>query len=150
MLPSGSKEPLPQNTVFSGSGSFDPDGSITSYSWNFGDGGMGTGASPTHAYASAGTYTVTLTVTDNLGAQGSATATVNVSSSSSDQFVQNFLQWGLARQPGGDEGSYWTDIFRAAYPKGQATMLLAMREFGMTVFESSEYASRNRSDHWYV
>lgn len=29
-------------------------------------------------------------------------------------------------------------------------MLLAMREFGMTVFESSEYAARNRSDHWYV
>lgn len=35
--------------------------------------------------------------------------TVNISSSSSDQFVQSFLQWGLARQPGGDEGSYWAD-----------------------------------------
>ena len=58
--------------------------------------------------------------------------------------------WGLGRQPGGDEGSYWGDILRAAYPKGQGSMLLAMREFGMAVFESSEYAARNRSDHWYV
>jgi YD repeat-containing protein len=139
-----------QNTAFSGSGSFDSDGNITSYSWSFGDGGTGAGVSPTHAYSSPGTYTVTLTVTDNLGAQGSATTTATVSSSSSDGFTQNFLQWGLARQPHGDEGTYWTDIMRAAYPRGQASMILAMREFGMTVFESAEYAARNRSDHWYV
>ena len=139
-----------QNTVFNGSGSFDPDGSVASYSWSFGDGGTASVASPTHAYASAGTYTVTLTVTDNLGAQGTATTTATVSSSSSDGFVSNFLQWGLNRQPSGAEGSYWDDILRAAYPQGQTSMLLAMREFGMTVFESSEYAARNRSDHWYV
>ncbi|MBV8857427.1 MAG: PD40 domain-containing protein, partial [Acidobacteria bacterium] len=139
-----------QNTVFSGTGSFDPDGSITSYSWSFGDGGTGSGASPSHAYGSQGSYTVTLTVTDNSGARASDSTTVNISSSSSDQFVQNFLQWGLARQPNGDEGSYWSDILRAAYPRGQGTMLLAMREFGMTVFESAEYAARNRSDHWYI
>ncbi len=139
-----------QNTVFSGSGSFDPDGGITSYSWSFGDGSTGFGSSSTHAYSASGTYTVTLTVTDNLGAQASATTTASVSSSSSDGFVSNFLQWGLARQPCGDEGLYWSDVLRAAYPKGQSTMLLAMREFGMTVFESAEYAARNRSNHWYV
>lgn len=139
-----------QNTLFSGAGSFDPDGQIAGYSWSFGDGGTASGASPTHAYASAGTYTVTLTVSDNLGAQGSVTTSVSVSSSSSDGFVANFLQRGLARQPSGEEGGYWADILRAAYPKGQGSMLLAMREFGMTVFESAEYAARNRSDHWYV
>ncbi|MBA3242041.1 MAG: PD40 domain-containing protein, partial [Acidobacteria bacterium] len=139
-----------QSTVFNGSGSFDPDGSIASYSWNFGDGGTGSGVSPTHAYATPGSYTVTLTVTDNLGAQASATATASVSSSSGDQYTASFLQWGLARQPSGDEGLYWADIMRAAYPRGQTSMLIAMRELGMTVFESSEYAARNRSDHWYV
>ncbi|MFL6332500.1 MAG: PKD domain-containing protein [Pyrinomonadaceae bacterium] len=139
-----------QTTLFSGAGSFDSDGQLTSYAWSFGDGGTASGVSPTHAYASPGTYTVTLTVTDNLGAQGSVTASASVSSSSSDGFVANFLQWGLARQPGGEEGGYWADILRAAYPKGQTSMLLAMREFGMTVFESSEYAARGRSDHWYV
>jgi YD repeat-containing protein len=139
-----------QNTVLSGTGSFDSDGSITSYSWSFGDGTTGSGVSPTHAYASPGTYTVTLTVTDNLGAQGANSTTASVSSSSGDQYTASFLQWGLARQPSGDEGLYWADIMRAAYPKGQTSMLLAMRELGMTVFESAEYAGRNRSDHWYV
>jgi YD repeat-containing protein len=139
-----------QNTVFNGAGSFDSDGSVASYSWNFGDGGTAMGVSPTHAYTASGTYTVTLTVIDNLGAQGSATTTTTVSSSSSDGFVTNFLQWGLGRQPTGQEGGYWDDILRSAYPQGQTSMLLSMREFGMTVFESSEYAGRNRSDHWYV
>lgn len=32
-----------QNVSFSGSGSFDPDGSVSSYSWSFGDGGTGSG-----------------------------------------------------------------------------------------------------------
>lgn len=66
---------------FSSAGSTDPDGSISSYSWDFGDGNTSTQANPSHAYASAGTYNVTLTVTDNGGATGSdaTTATVNTS-----------------------------------------------------------------------
>ena len=52
---------------FDGSGSYDPDGSIVSYSWDFGDGSSGTGVSPTHSYSAPGTYTVELTVTDNYG-----------------------------------------------------------------------------------
>jgi YD repeat-containing protein len=67
-----------------------------------------------------------------------------------DQFVQNFLQWGLARSANGTEASYWTDIMRAAYPRGQTSMLIATREFGMTVFESAEYAARGRNNNQYV
>src|SRR5437016_13915056 len=58
-------------------------------------------------------------------------------SSSSDQFVQNFLRSGLGRTPNSDEASYWRDIIRAAYQQGQVSMLLAITEFGMTVFESA-------------
>ena len=61
---------------FSAAGSNDPDGSITSYSWNFGDNTTATGAQVTHAFASAGTFRVTLTVTDNRGAQGAASIDV--------------------------------------------------------------------------
>jgi len=64
--------------TFDGSGSFDPDGSISTYAWNFGDGASANGKTVTHAYSSAGTYTATLTVTDNSGASASDTATVTV------------------------------------------------------------------------
>lgn len=53
--------------VFDASESFDPDGTIISYVWDFGDGITGAGAIVVHTYASAGEYTVTLTVTDNAG-----------------------------------------------------------------------------------
>ena len=133
---------ISQNVPFTGNGSFDPDGSIASYSWNFGDGGSASGAAPTHAYTTTGTYTVTLTVIDNLGAQGSASTSVVITSSSSDQYAVNFLQKGLGRPPSDPESTYWTDIMRAAYLQGQPSMFMALTEFGMTVFESDEYARR--------
>jgi len=141
---------IAQNVPFNGGGSFDPDGTISSYSWTFGDGGTGTGVSPTHNYTSAGTYTVTLAVTDNLGAQTSATTTTSITTAASEQYLANFNLSTLARQPYTNESSYWNDILRAAYPNGQISMLLAVRELGKTLFESSEYAARNRDNHWYV
>jgi hypothetical protein len=67
-----------QAIQFNASRSFDPDGTITSYAWNFGDGTTGTGVAPAHAYASAGTYTVTLTVTDDKGATNTAATTATI------------------------------------------------------------------------
>jgi PKD repeat protein len=69
--------------TFHATGSFDPDGSILSYTWFFDDGTSASGASVTHAYASADTYTVTLTVVDNLGASGTAQTTATITSGSS-------------------------------------------------------------------
>ncbi len=63
---------------FNGSGSSDPDGTITSYTWSFGDGTSGSGSTPTHVYASAATYPVTLTVTDDDGASTSASTSATV------------------------------------------------------------------------
>jgi len=68
----------PLAVSFSSSGSHDPDGSISTYSWNFGDGGTATGSTVSHTYNAAGTYTARLTVTDNRGATGSATVTIRV------------------------------------------------------------------------
>jgi len=65
-----------------GSQSFDADGTIVSYAWNFGDGSAGAGSQVSHAYAAPGTYTATLTVTDDQGASGTGTTTVTISESS--------------------------------------------------------------------
>ena len=70
---------LGQAVQFSSSGSFDPDGTIASYYWNFGDSSSSSTANPTHTYGAPGLYTATLTVTDNSGLLASATATVTVS-----------------------------------------------------------------------
>jgi len=63
---------------FDASGSYDPDGTIVSYSWDFGDGNTATGIEVDHAYEDDGVYTVTLTVIDDEDAAGSATATKTV------------------------------------------------------------------------
>ena len=58
--------------------STDPDGTITSYAWEFGDGATGSGPTVSHKYASVGPYDVTLTVTDNSGGIGTFTQRVTV------------------------------------------------------------------------
>lgn len=56
------------NTVveFDGSKSFDFDGVVNNYSWDFGDGNTGGGAQPTHVYTEPGEYRVLLTITGDL------------------------------------------------------------------------------------
>jgi PKD repeat protein len=67
--------------TFDGSHSFDRDGRIIAFDWDFGDGARASGATVTHAYAKSGTYTATLTVTDESGTRTktvSDTASVRV------------------------------------------------------------------------
>jgi len=52
---------------FDGSGSYDADNNIVSYSWNFGDGTNGEGINVTHQYSREGKFTVRLMVTDSEG-----------------------------------------------------------------------------------
>jgi len=67
-----------------------------------------------------------------------------------DQFIANFFSWALTRTPGGTEPTFWNDQLRVAYGQGQASLKLAAVELGKTLFESAEYATRQRNDHWYV
>ena len=63
---------------FDGQSSFDPDGSIMTYNWDFGDGNSAVGNASSNAYTTSGSYSVTLTVTDNEGAADSVVETVSV------------------------------------------------------------------------
>jgi PKD repeat protein len=57
------------SVTFDSSASYDPDGNVVGWLWNFGDGSPTSNVqNPIHDYAAAGTYTVSLTVTDNGGA----------------------------------------------------------------------------------
>lgn len=88
-------------------GSDDPDGTISSYAWDFGDGGTGSGKTETHTYGAAGTYSVKLTVTDDDGDTDTTTRSVTASAPTvlaADAFSRNVSNgWGTA-----DTGGPWT------------------------------------------
>jgi PKD repeat protein len=65
-------------TQFSSSGSFDPDGTIAQYKWDFAGLGSATGPTPGFTFTSTGTHLIALTVTDNLGAKTLTSINVSV------------------------------------------------------------------------
>ncbi|MGD8505569.1 MAG: PKD domain-containing protein [Candidatus Bathyarchaeota archaeon] len=66
--------------TFNASRSYDRDGTIVSYKWDFGNDNVTTLTNPiiTHVYMAPGTYTVNLTVTDNDGLWHSTTKSLTV------------------------------------------------------------------------
>ncbi len=85
------------------SGSYDPDGTIVSYQWDFGDGSTATGITPTHTYGDSGVYTVTLAVTDDDGLTSPATASVTVVDTIAPEVMMLNPPSGWALQ---DEGAF--------------------------------------------
>jgi|GEM_PF-2019750 len=69
-----------QTITFNASSSYDPDGTIVNYEWDFGDGNVTSTTEETinHSYSEAGSYEVTLTVTDNGGATNSISNPITV------------------------------------------------------------------------
>ena len=69
-----------ETIVFDASGSYDLDGFIVSFDWDFGDGETGSGRNVIHSYKQPGNYIVTLLLTDNNGTKSSKSINVNISS----------------------------------------------------------------------
>jgi parallel beta-helix repeat protein len=67
-----------QKITMDGTHSYDLDGTIVDYRWDFGDGTTGNSSTPTHIYYANGTYTITLTVVDNDGNNGTNTTTIHI------------------------------------------------------------------------
>jgi PKD repeat protein len=71
----------PLAVSFSSTGSYDPDGTIVAYDWDFGDGTTSTLANPVKSYSTPGTYTASLVVVDDSGLSSVAnTVTIIVQS----------------------------------------------------------------------
>ena len=64
---------------FDASTSFDSDGTIAAYDWDYGDTGSGSGQTSGHDYGTDGVYGVELIVTDNAGAMSSSSQQLTVS-----------------------------------------------------------------------
>ncbi|MCK5134554.1 MAG: PKD domain-containing protein [Bacteroidales bacterium] len=58
---------LGEEITFDATESYDFDGEIVDYHWDYGDGNSGSGSVASHTYTSDSVYTVTLTITDNDG-----------------------------------------------------------------------------------
>ena len=81
--PLSGEAPLP--VAVNSAGSYDTDGAIVSYVWQWGDSTPdATGATASHTYDTPGTYILKLTVTDNQNGSGSTNLTIIVSASPDD------------------------------------------------------------------
>ncbi|MCC5807458.1 MAG: PKD domain-containing protein [Opitutales bacterium] len=85
---------------FNASSSFDPDGSIVAYEWDFNSDGTytGSGVSTQHTFQQPGQHTVRLRVTDNEGATDTTTLTILATATP----VVNvpIVQWGYGSSTG--------------------------------------------------
>lgn len=83
-FPSSGAAPL--SVSFDASSSYDSDGSIVSYEWDFGNGDIEVGETTTHTFNTAGTYSVKLIVTDNEGAGNSTSHSCTVTEAPQVQY----------------------------------------------------------------
>lgn len=72
----------PLTIQLDGSESNDPDGSISSYSWNLGDGSSRTGSKVGYTFNNPASYTISLQVTDDSGGVSETTQSVTCTSQS--------------------------------------------------------------------
>jgi len=124
--------PSPTNpgspVTFDASASFDPDGTIVSYTWEFGDSTVGSGVMPTHAFANPGVYTAILTVVDNQSLSSNAThqVTVNAPPRVAFQFSPGTIYIGVSvlfdgsasTDPDGTIASYSWDFGDGSFGTG--------------------------------
>jgi RHS repeat-associated protein len=66
------------------------------------------------------------------------------------QFVKDFHQGVLKRQPNSSELSYWTETLSHAQLQGQAQLMSAAQSLGTMLFNSTEYANLNTTNAQYI
>ena len=74
----------------------------------------------------------------------------NVFSFVLEDYIKNFYQGALNRQPNSTELNNWLTSLRSAYTQGQSQFWTQMRTLGSTLFTSQEYLNRGRTDEQFV
>jgi PKD repeat protein len=110
--PSSLSGTAPLNVSFFSTGSYDPDGSIVSYAWNFGDGTGSTAQNPSKIYYSAGTFTASLTVTDNSGLTGTRSVLITVTNPAAVPSIAGTVSYG--NTPAGQSTKYVSGVLLSA------------------------------------
>ena len=91
----------PRQTIrFDAGASYDPDGQIVSYEWEFGDGASGSGVLTSYRYDVQGTYDVVLTIRDNDGGVRTATTALSITNNvDTGGTVSRHYEWVYDEQP---------------------------------------------------
>jgi PKD repeat protein len=138
--------------AFDGNSSYDPDGTIVSYEWDFRDGSTGTGKIVTHSYSSAENYDVTLTVTDNTGLKASVEKTITVYKSHipvnllvNPGFEQGLGHWNST---GGSAKYIWDNMGGDYCIKGIETNKWNLGRLYQDVTEKVEVGERYKIGGW--
>jgi RHS repeat-associated protein len=67
-----------------------------------------------------------------------------------DQFIKDFYQGALGRQPNSSELDYWTTRLTQAQARGGRALIGAAQDLGNTLFTSTEYTNLNTTDTQFV
>ena len=112
---------------------YDPDGTIIYYIWDFGDGSLIEGEdmyAPQHTYSKAGQYTVTLTVRDNRGDENSKSVIITIY----DPIATSIESGNLIDTNGdGIPDEFYNETTQKAYPmkkKDDGTYLIDIDDDG--------------------
>ncbi|MCD6478257.1 MAG: PKD domain-containing protein, partial [Candidatus Diapherotrites archaeon] len=128
----------PLTVTFDASSSFDPDGTIVSYEWDFGDGNTASDITAIHTYPTEGIYMVKLTVVDNNGKSNNATQTIQIRSTpapSTGKIIVRTVDLEGNPVAGAHINLYREDV---PFPINPPGTLIYTNESGEYVFENIE------------
>ena len=150
--------------TFNGGGSYDPDGSIVDYLWDFDDGSTASGVMADHTYMDLGTYYVTLTVVDDDGLTDTDTIVVIVLDPRPDppnllratltgiNSEDILIEWELSEDDGGgfnDVTNYAIYHSTAHSSEGVGYQFLSELPPGTTSITVSGWGDNDWSDHFF-
>ena len=126
---------FPQQTVrFDAGASYDPDGEIVSYAWEYGDGVTGTGVMTSYRYDVQGTYEVVLTIRDNDGGVRTATTQLTITNDAgTGGTISRHYEWVYDEQSQSCDLEIPTSLY--SYYKGQPRIVWTARDYDEYVLD---------------